>query len=292
MTLAISSAAVCEQTDRSSKAASGKTAGQPTQLTFLIHEGLRAKVAQILFQGNKNFSSEELASRMQGYLSSYDRFNGEYDAELFDVAIREVTSFVRSRGYLQARAGELRKETTDQGLAIIVPFQEGLLYRLGDIKIEGADHLAVEQIRAMLSLRKGDVANGELIGQWLFEDLKKVYGTMGFIQYIAEPVPQFKTVAESKAEGIVDFTVTIEEGRCFRIRSIKFAGNSLTKLDLRDLLLIREGDVYDHQLFEKSIQRLNEMGLFKSIDADKDTDFRTDEEVALLDIVIKVSKQP
>ncbi len=89
-------------------------------------------------------------------------------------------------------------------------------------------------------------------------------------------------------EGVVDFKVSIEEGPQFRIRSIKFLASNLAERDPRELLLIREGDVYDQRLFEKSISRLNEIGLFEKIDKEKDIEFRTDEEVGLLDVVVKL----
>ena len=93
-----------------------------------------------------------------------------------------------------------------------------------------------------------------------------------------------------KTEGVVDFTVNIEEGQQFKIRSIRFLASNLSNRDLRELLLIREGDVYNRQLIDQSISRLNEFGLFEKIDKDKDIEFRTDEEVSLIDIVIKLKR--
>ena len=128
-------------------------------------------------------------------------------------------------------------------MIVTVPVEEGALYRLGEIKIEGAENLTKEQVRAMLGIQQGDIANGEAIGKWLFEDLKELYGEMGYIQYIAEPEPEFRVVDHAANEGVVDFKVTIEEGQLFRIRSIKFEGSNVSEKELRNLLLIRAGDV-------------------------------------------------
>ena len=81
------------------------------------------------------------------------------------------------------------------------PVDEGVLYRLGEIKIDGAEVLAPEQIRAMFSLRQGDAASARAIGKWLFEDLKKAYGEMGYIEYTAEPslISKQRPMAQMKA---------------------------------------------------------------------------------------------
>jgi outer membrane protein insertion porin family len=257
-------------------------------ITFLIYEGPRANVCEIRFQGNRTFSSQELLSRMKEYLAAFERLETGYDAEIYDYAIRRLTNFVRSQGYLEAKTGEPKKDISEHGLVISIPIDEGPLYRLGDIKILGARHISPPEIRTMLNLQRGEIANGESIGIWLFEDLKKIYDEMGFIEYTAEPDPHFRPIVEGQAEGIVDFTVNIEEGQQFRIGSIKVLAGNLSSRDLSKLLLIHEGDIFNSRLFEQSINRLNELGLFHKIDKDKDTERRADQEGALLDIVIKL----
>ena len=142
----------------------------------------------------------------------------------------------------------------------------------------------------MLNLRQGDIASGAKIGKWLYEDVKRVYGEIGYIEYTAEPVPEFK-VADGGNEGLVDFKVYIEEGRQFRLHSVKFQGISLADNELRGLSRIRAGDVFNQRLFEESIDDLNKSGRFDLVDKDSDADFRTDEEMALIDIVIKINKK-
>jgi len=58
---------------------------------------------------------------------------------------------------------------------------------------------------------------------------------------------------------------------------------------LLNLLLIRERDVFNQQLFEDSIDKLNQSGRFQWIDRDRDTDFKTDEERGFVEIVIKLN---
>jgi outer membrane protein insertion porin family len=173
-----------------------------------------------------------------------------------------------------------------------VPIIDGKLYRVGDVKIEGNSIFAENIIRAYLGLQKGEVANGEALSKGLFENLKKLYGTQGFIQYTAEVNPTFKDNPANANEGIADFVITIDEGKQFTLRRLEFTGNTFTRDNvLRREVLINEGDIYNQQYFEFSITRLNQLGYFNPIDKDKDADFRTNEEEGLVDVTVKVAEK-
>jgi outer membrane protein insertion porin family len=255
---------------------------------FVVYEGQRSPLAEVRFEGNQNFSSVELASKIGECRADYEETRRGYDSEIFDLCSRRLLNFIRSRGYLQATFGEPINEIDGRGLVLTIPVNEGVLYRLGEIKIEGAAVVAPEKIRALLNLQRGEIANGEKIGKWLFENLKKTYGEMGYIEYTAEPEPEFRA-SDDRNEGIVDFTVSIDEGRQFIIHDIIFKGDSVPEKELLSVLRIRAGEVFNQRLFEESIEKLNELGWFELIDKDRDVDFATDEEEGIINIVIKVN---
>jgi outer membrane protein insertion porin family len=259
---------------------------------FVVAEGIRLSIADLLFEGNRVFSSEHLAASLRRCLVDYSEYTGlGFDREVFDVCQRRLVNVVRSRGYLQAKLEEPRSVITEQGLLITVPVDEGPLYRLGEIKIEGAEALSPAEVRARLDTSEGDVANGERIAKWLFEDLKGIYGEMGFLQYSAELIPTFKSNPRNGQEGIVDLVVSIEEGKRFTLGSLTLIGESLSEKELRELFVIRVGDIYNQRLFEESIKRLNDSGRFEPLDKDKDADFRGDEEERTVAIVVKLHKR-
>jgi outer membrane protein insertion porin family len=173
-----------------------------------------------------------------------------------------------------------------------VPIVEGKVYRLGEFKVEGNSIFSEDQIKAVIGLNKGDVANGERVSKGLFENLKKFYGQQGFIEYTAEPVPTFKDNPQNPNEGIVDFTVTIEEGKQFTLRRLEFIGNTFTRDNvLRREVLVNEGDIYNDAYWEYSVVKLNQLGYFNPIDKDKDVDRRTNDEEASVDLTLKVSER-
>jgi outer membrane protein insertion porin family len=283
-------------------------------ITFDINEGDRVRVVDIQFEGNTVFSDGSLRGAMKYVKEAglITRFKSAdiLDREKLDVDLRLVTNYMRSKGYLQARTGEPRVESVgrrrtgfpilplpflssvDEGLRVTVPIVEGKVYRLGEFKVEGNSIFSEAQIRAVIGLNKGDIADGEKVSKGLFENLKKFYGQQGFIEYTAEPVPTFKDNPANPNEGVVDFTVTIEEGKQFTLRRLEFVGNTFTRDNvLRREVLINEGDIYNDVYWEYSVVKLNQLGYFNPIDKDKDVDRRTNDEEATVDLSLKVSER-
>ncbi|HTG93447.1 MAG TPA: POTRA domain-containing protein, partial [Pyrinomonadaceae bacterium] len=270
-------------------------------ITFVVDEGDRVRVVEVQFEGNTNFSDGQLRGAMKYVKEAglITRFKGNdiLDSEKLEYDLRLVDNYMRSKGYLQARHGDYRVESlgrkrtgfpvlplpflssVDEGLRITVPIIEGKVYRLGELKVEGNSIFSEQAVRAVIGLNKGDVANGEKISKGLFENLKKFYGNQGFIEYTAEPVPSFKDNPQNPDEGIVDFVVTIEEGKQFSLRRLEFVGNTFTRDNvLRREVLINEGDIYNEGYWEYSVIKLNQLGYFNPIDKDKDVDRRTNDE--------------
>jgi outer membrane protein insertion porin family len=260
-------------------------------VTFVISEGPRFTVSEIIFEGNRIFPQQLLVARVKDCTAGFQNSDSSiFHSDIFAYCLQHVASFERSRGYLQARFGEPTIEEVGEGLVIRVQSDEAALYRLGRIEIVGADYVAEANIRTMVDMCSGDIANGEKIAKTFFEDLKAVYGEKGFIQYTAEIDPSFYRAPDA-AEGVVDLKITIEEGPRFMIRKISFRGDSLPDNELRQLFVLHGGDIYNQKLFEESIQRINETGSFNFVDKDKDVDFRTNEEERLVDVVIKLTKR-
>jgi outer membrane protein insertion porin family len=283
-------------------------------ITFVINEGARVRVAEIRFEGSKVFKSGALRSRMKYVKEAglITRFREEdiLDRQKLDYDLHQVDNYMRSKGYLQSRHGEPKIEglgkrrtgfpilplpflsSVDDTLRITVPIVDGKLYRVGDVKVEGNSIFSEQVIKAFIGLQKGEVANGEALSKGLFENLKKAYGTQGFIQYTAEVNPTFKDNPAKPDEGVADFVITIDEGKQFTLRRLEFTGNTFTRDNvLRREVLMNEGDIYNQNYYEFSVTRLNQLGYFNPIDKDKDADFRTNEEEGLVDVTIKVSEK-
>jgi outer membrane protein insertion porin family len=250
----------------------------------------RLEIAEIRFEGNRLFAGSALTARMKQCIAGYQKDEPNvYRSQVFEYCLHGLANYESSQGYLQAKFGEPKLQELGQSVIVTIESNEGILYRVGNVAIEGADHVPEAEIREMLGLTRGDIANAEKIGRTLYEDLKAVYGDKGFIQYTAEIDPTFRS-EPGATEGVADFTIIIDEGTQFKVRNISFKGKNLPEDFVRRFLLLREGDVYNQKSFEESIRRINETGVFNRVDKDRDVDYRTNEEEKVVDVVIKLSR--
>ncbi|HXG86628.1 MAG TPA: outer membrane protein assembly factor BamA [Pyrinomonadaceae bacterium] len=287
-------------------------------VTFDVEQGNRSRIIDIEFEGNEVFSDGELRGQLQlvretGLIS---RFKGQDILDLrkleYDLQ-KNVRSYMASKGYFQARIGEPQVvglgiqrtdflplitlplpliSSKDDTLKIIVPISEGKIYRVGELKVQGNSIFSEAQILGGLGLQKGEVANGKRLQEGVYEDLKKAYGSSGFVLYNAEFDPEFKDNPGNPKEGIVDITINIDEGKQFRLRRLEFTGNTFTRDKiLRREVLINEGDIYNQGAIETSVLRLNQTQYFDPLDKDKDVEIRTDEEQGEVDLIVKVREK-
>lgn len=289
-----------------------------TAITFKVDQGYRSRIVNIDFEGNQVFKDGELRGALQlvketGLIS---RFQGQDILDLrklqYDLQ-KNVRSYMFSKGYFQARIGEPQVvglgyrrtgvpllgmlplpviSSKDDTLKIVIPVSEGKVFRVGELKVEGNSIFSEQQILGYVGLKKGEIADGKRLQDAVYEDLKKVYGSQGFVLYNAEFDPEFKDNPANANEGIVDITINIDEGRQFRLRRLEFTGNTFTRDKiLRREVLINEGDIYNQIQLENSIIRLNQTGYFDPIDKDQDVEIRTNDDQGDVDLVVKVREK-
>lgn len=289
-----------------------------TAITFVVDQGNRSRIVDIEFEGNEVFSDGELRNQLllvkeTGLIS---RFKGADILDLrklqYDLQ-KNVRQYMFSKGYFQARIGEPQvtglgyKRTgvpiigslplplissKDDTLRITIPVTEGKVFRVGELKVEGNSIFSEPQILGYIGLKKGEIADGKRLQEGVYENLKKLYGSQGFVLYNAEFDPEFKEDTANPKEGIVDITITIDEGKQFRLRRLEFVGNTFTRDKvLRREFLINEGDIYNQQSLEVSILRLNQTGYFDPLDKDKDAEIRTNEEQGDVDLIVSVKEK-
>ena len=266
-------------------------------LLLLITSGLAngqtasSEKPTLVFEGNKVFSERELLEVANNCLDQYSRSGPADESDKIDYCLRKVRFFLFAKGYLRAELGKPRQVQTENGLKTIVPVEEGALYRLGEVEISGAKLFSPGQIREVMGLKTGDIVNAETLIAGLYERLKKAYSDFGYVQYTAEVEPKFH-LKDGAPEGVVDFTVTIDEGNAFTIRSIKFEGNGDVSEDaLRSGILVRVGEVFNKELFDESLKRMSQTGQFEVIDVDKDVDYTWDQKSPRLDLTIHLKKK-
>ena len=73
---------------------------------------------------------------------------------------------------------------------------------------------------------------------------------------------------------------------------IEFTGNTITRDKvIRRELLLEEGHIYNSQLWELSILRLNQLNYFETLKADQDSESRQNADDATVDLLLKLKEK-
>src|SRR5689334_21200585 len=169
-------------------------------LTFKVEEGPRFRVADIEFEGNNVYSDAYLRAHMKlvKEVGLFTTFSSKdiYHKEKLEADLDRLRVLVYAdNGYLKTRFGEPRVEPAGkvgtwvpifghkgQGLKIVIPVDEGRQYRAGQIKVEDNTEFTADEIKSVIGLKPGDVIRGYTVVNKGIDNLKKLYGSRGYIQ--------------------------------------------------------------------------------------------------------------
>jgi outer membrane protein insertion porin family len=279
------------------------------QVNFNIKEGPTVKVGNIKFVGNEHLSGLILRRAMKNLkpigipysLIFEDIFPQTYDASKLEEDTERVRLAYRDKGYANAAIEEPRTQIRDEGglnwftfrpnkgkrIDILMPVEEGARYRLGSITFTGNKAVTnPKALRATFALRDGDWFNATLLQKGI-ENLKKAYGQLGYVNFGVIPKPIYDDQKKT-----VSLDLDIDEGKPFYVSRIEFQGNTITRDKvIRRELLLDEGSVYNSQLWEYSLLRLNQLEYFNPLKVDEDSEAHQDAEAGTVDLLLKVKEK-
>src|ERR1044072_1234697 len=281
----------------------------PVGLPLKIEQGPPFLVADINLEGNTIYSHSDLRGHMKlvkeaGLFTTFTS-KDVYHKEKLEADIDRLRVLVYAdNGYLKARFGEPRVEEVGQGgswiplighkgrgLKIVVPIDEGRQYRAADIKVEDNTELTADEIKSVLSIKAGDVVKGYSVVNKGIENLKKLYGSRGYIQFNAYPNLDFHDDPNDPTKGTADITFVVEEGKQYSLRRLEFIGKTFTRDNvLRREVLLNEGERYNENLWDLSLLRLNQLGYFNQVKKE-DATINTNEKEGQVDITMKVEEK-
>lgn len=283
------------------------------EVNFKVVEGPKVKVGRLQLDGNKVYS-DRVATRAMKNLHPigipYSIFAESLFAKTFDSTKLEedkdrLRNFYQERGYFTARATGHKVEIVDVGggkfkiplfypnkpgkrANVTVQLEEGPQYRLGKVNFEGVKFFRTPEslFQPVFGMGEGDVFSTAKLRKGM-EQLRKLYGEFGFLDMVPEPGfdPNPKT-------GVLDMTLSVEEGSQFFVRRIDFSGNTTTRDKvIRRELLIDEGDLFNTRLWEVSLLRLNQLGYFEVLKEEEAADITRDTRNNTVDITLKVKER-
>jgi len=279
-------------------------------LTFVVKEGPKVKVGKIIFEGNKAIPSRQLQSAMKNLkpigiphsIFLENLFARTYDSTKLNEDAERVRYYYQTKGYFKALVSDPKtkihdtsgflwympwKKSPGKAVDITLPVEEGERYRLKEITFSG--NKAVQSkalLRNLFKIKDGDIFDTEAVRKGL-ENLRKAYAELGYINFT--PVPNTDADDEKK---LISLRIDVDEGKQFFVRRIEFQGNTTTRDKvIRRELALEEGQVYNGNLWELSLLRLNQLQYFEVLKPEQDSEIKQNVQDATVDITLKVREK-
>lgn len=248
-------------------------------LYFDVEPGEKLEIKEVNFEGNSEYTDRELTKEL-GTIKE-DKWWKFFSKKLYKVAEYETAKqnlrdFYASNGYIDFRVLEdtvytfpyTQKRlyvfrTPATGLKINMRVEEGPQYKVRDINFQGNAVFPDEQLKDILSFKKGDVFNqvkftDKLRGTQSGNDINSLYKNSGYLFATIEP--RIEVVAEDS----VDLTINIVEDEVATIEQVNFTGNTKTHDDvIRRTLRTIPGNTYDQSQVIRTIRELGTLGYFR-----------------------------
>lgn len=240
------------------------------EVVFTIKESKKTKIKNIYFIGNNVFSDtklkEELFSRENKFYRFGRRIN--YNADILEYDSYLLKMFYLSRGYidfeLNSAIGKFNKKNNT--FDIVFDINEGNKYNFGNIDIiDNIGNVDTEIIKnKILNIKSDSIFN-----------IKNVHLEISKItKYLTNQNKHFFAVnmqiLPNKTKQTVDVNFTIDETEKFYIGKIKIKNNTRTTDSvIRQQLTIHEGDPFSENSIERSIQKIKNLGFFKTVNYTK-----------------------
>ncbi|MDR1788809.1 MAG: outer membrane protein assembly factor BamA [Opitutaceae bacterium] len=235
-------------------------------VTFKIREGVKTRLADILFEGNAHIKARKLRKQMdtsRWWIFSWITGGGRFEDDKFDDDIGKLRDFYREQGYLDVEIPHEKvafEYPQPNRLVLRIFITEGKQYRVGDIAVSGNEIIPSAHLLSLLRQKKGELFAPSKID----EDVTRIedaYGSDGYLDTRVQVIrkPNLET-------GAIDIEYKIRESERFHVETVRVEGNTKTKstVILRELSL-GPGDVFDMVRMKNSKTRLQNTRFFEDV---------------------------
>jgi outer membrane protein insertion porin family len=164
------------------------------------------------------------------------------DEDLLEDSLRRILQYLHEQGHWKA-AVTYRRDATPGGLAVTFTVKAGEVFRVGSVKIDGAQAVNTAEIATIVRAVPGDVfVEGTLDSQTAA--LVERYRRAGFHAVRIEQVIEERDPDPARAPGgLVDVRLTVAEGPQVRVGTLRITGlePGVPEADLRAKLALTAG---------------------------------------------------
>ena len=237
------------------------------QISINVNLGKKAHIKNISFIGNKIFKDKQLREIIASEEHKFWKFltkNVYINENLLNLDKRLLTNFYKNSGYYNIKINSTFVELDkDENFKLVYNIDAGNKFFFNNFNIKvPADY-----------------------NQGIFDEMQKkfnkfinteysLYVIEDFLDQIndAALLKQFEFIDASVSEEIVgndrvDITINIKESKKEYVEKININGNYVTIEDVvRNSLIVDEGDPFNQILFNKSLNNIRSLGIFKTVD--------------------------
>ena len=252
-----------------------------------IDKGSKIKIKDIIFKGNKAFSSSKLRKIMSNTKQKFfGRFwkTSKYIQDKYKEDLESILEKYSRKGYRDARIISDKLVYNDNNtISLEIEIEEGKQYYFNDILFVGNKNYTSEFLQSILKIDKGDIYNGAVLKERVTgdntpdsRDIQTLYHNSGFLFANVNAV-ETKVVNDS-----ITVEVRIREDEQAKIKKVTVIGNDKTNdhVIYRELR-VKPGDLFSRSTIIRSIREIGQLGFF---DANVSPDVKPDYQNKTADI--------
>ena len=234
-----------------------------------IEQGEKARITEIIFLGDKKIKDKKLLEVIASEEHKFWKFisNKVYlNKSLIDLDKRLLENYYRNQGYYRVKVLNSFAELDKEGsFRLIFNIDSGKKFYFNKFVLdlpedyERSDFEKINKIFKKLSNEKYSLSKINLI----LSEIDRI-ASQRLYDFIDAEV-QESILDENK----IDFNFKIVDSEKFYIERINILGNFNTIEEvIRNQLIVDEGDPLNQLLYNKSIDNIKSLGIFKSVDSE------------------------
>ena len=250
--------------------------------------GEKAKIKKIVFLGEKIFKEKRLKEVIVSEEHKFWKFiskNVYINQELINLDKRLLVNYFKNNGYYKVKIENSFVEfDKNSNFNLIFNITPGKKYFFNDFSLNlpsNYDQKLFKKITKKFPKLKGDKYSLLKIND-LLDDINDIA--------LSKQYEFINASIEEKVDGDkIDFNINISESDKFYIEKINIKGNFNTLEEVvRNNFIVDEGDPFNEILFNKSINNIQSLGIFKKVK----TDVRDGSNQSFKEIDINVEERP
>ena len=250
--------------------------------------GEKAKIKKIIFLGDKIFKEKRLKEVIVSEEHKFWKFisrNVYINEELINLDKRLLLNYFKNNGYFNVKIENSFVEfDKNSNFNLIFKITPGKKYFFNNVSLNlpsNYDEELFKKITKKFSKLKGDTYSLLKIND-LLDDINDIALSKQY-EFINA------SIVENMNDDKINFDINISESEKFYIEKINVTGNFNTLEEvIRNNLIVDEGDPFNEILFNKSVNNIQSLGIFKKVK----TDVREGSNESFKEIDINIEERP